>query len=219
MQPKDLSREAQQIGRRLKGFERILMTWRPRICPFHILMEYIPAGSKILDIGCGNGLWLLMLSRLGRISSGVGLEVDQAKISTANSLKQPSDPLRFIRDNGGEDWPAGCDCLSIIDVLHHVPREQQQMFLQRIVNTHTERIIFKDIDPKPKLTRFLNTCHDLVLARQIPKYCTPAKVQAWLHEIGYSVQRCDRADMVWYSHYLIVADKTKRRHMGVKTQR
>jgi len=208
MQPKDLSREAQQIGRRLKGFERILMTWRPRICPFHILMEYIPAGSRMLDIGCGNGLWLLLLSRLGRISGGVGLEVNPTKISTANSLKRPTDPLRFIQDNGREDWPAGCDCLSIIDVLHHVPREEQRTFLQRIVNTHAERIIFKDIDPKPKLTRFLNTCHDLALARQIPKYCSPAKVRTWLNEIGYSIQCSVRADMAWYSHYLIVAHKT-----------
>jgi 2-polyprenyl-3-methyl-5-hydroxy-6-metoxy-1,4-benzoquinol methylase len=207
MQPKDLSRVAQQICRRLKGFERFLMTWRPRICPFHILMEYIPAGSRVLDIGCGNGLWLLLLSRLGRISGGIGLELNPTKISTANSLKQPTDHLRFIRYNEREDWPVGCDCLSIIDVLHHVPVEQQRLFLQRIVSTHAERIVFKDIDPKPKLKRFLNTCHDLVLARQLPNYCKPANVRAWLNEIGYSVRCYDRADMAWYSHYLIVANK------------
>lgn len=204
----ELCKIAQTLSRDLTLKDRILMGQRPRICPFHVLVDFIEQGSSVLDIGCGSGLWLFLLARLNRIASGCGVEIRSEKIALANSLKRDNDPLMFSALSPEEAWPdQSVDCLSMIDVLHHVPPAEQKNFIQRIGATQARRIIFKDIDPTAKIKSCMNTLHDLVLSQQKPTYCRKNKVAEWLEEMGYRIQHVGRHDMLWYSHYLIVADK------------
>ena len=206
--PKELCEIARSLSRDLTLKDRILMGYRPRICPFHDLVDFVEPGSSVMDIGCGSGLWLFLLARLNRIASGWGLEVRPEKIAIANSLKQDDDPLEFIAQSSEATWPLkAVDCLSMIDVLHHVPPPEQKNFIQRIQATQVRRIIFKDIDPTAKIKCCMNTLHDLVLSQQKPGYCRKEKVAGWFQEMGFQIKHMDRHDMLWYSHYLIVAER------------
>ncbi|MFC2972126.1 methionine biosynthesis protein MetW [Azotobacter bryophylli] len=49
-----------------------------------IIQEWIPAGSRVLDLGCGNGELLAWLRDNKRVS-GYGLEIDQANIAACLS--------------------------------------------------------------------------------------------------------------------------------------
>ena len=188
--------------------ERFLMMHRPQICPFHVLMEHVPQGSRVLDIGCGAGLWLLLLSRTGRIAGGTGVELAQAKIDIANSIKSRGDDLEFHALSSETPWPQGeYNCLSMIDVLHHVPVPQQRDFLGRIADTSARTVIFKDIDPKAIVKRRMNSLHDMLLAHQLPRYCEKETVAQWLEQMGFEINHIGRHDMLWYSHYLIVAKR------------
>ena len=210
--PKQLSALARAVShdRGLGLVDRFLMTCRPRICPFHVLLDHIPSGARLLDVGCGNGLWLFLLSRLGRISTGLGVEVDPAKVDIANSLKMPEDVLEFIRLGPEDDWPRDCcDGLTMIDVLHHVPMQQHGAFLSRIVSTGASRVLFKDVDPSAPIKRRMNSLHDLALSSQLPRYARQEDVVRRLEDIGFAISYIGRHDMLWYSHYVIVADKTR----------
>ncbi|MBX9737461.1 MAG: hypothetical protein K2X32_11100, partial [Phycisphaerales bacterium] len=44
---------------------RQLQRFRPYICPFEELIRHVPAGASVLDVGCGGGLWLHLLSATG----------------------------------------------------------------------------------------------------------------------------------------------------------
>jgi len=205
----ELCEIAQALSHDLTLKDRILMGKRPRICPFHVLLDFVEQDSSVLDIGCGSGLWLFLLARLNRIASGWGVEVRSEKIALANSIKRENDPLAFLTQNPTEPWPQKSpDSLSMIDVLHHIPPPEQKNFILRIKATQARRIIFKDIDPTAKIKSGMNTLHDLVLSQQKPTYCRKEKVAHWLEEMGYRIQHLGRHDMLWYSHYLIVADKT-----------
>jgi len=205
----DLSRIAKSFSRPLGLIDRLLNTWRPRICPFHDLMEYVPDGACVLDIGCGTGLWLYLLSRTEKISFGLGVEVDSVKVDLANAIKTAEDRLEFRSIPPGTQWPSGnFDCLTMIDVLHHVPRPHQQDFLRRIEQTGATRIVFKDIDPTAKCKAAMNTLHDLLLSHERPRYREKDTVAEWLEETGYRISHAGRHDMLWYSHYLVVADKS-----------
>jgi 2-polyprenyl-3-methyl-5-hydroxy-6-metoxy-1,4-benzoquinol methylase len=206
--PKELSEKAKEFSSGLGLKDRLLMVWRPRICPFHIIMDHVPDGSSVLDIGCGMGGWLYFLSRFSKISSGVGVEVSAERIDNANSMKTDDDPLEFAAIEVDDDWPGGSyDCLTMIDVLHHVPPAGQKEFMNRISKLDVKKIIFKDIDPKAKIKSFMNSLHDVVLSKQLPRYCEKDKVAAWLEEMGYEITFSSRCDMLWYSHYLITAEK------------
>src|SRR5215467_1338795 len=58
--------------------------YRPYVCPFHLLLDQIPQGASVLDVGCGAGLFILLLARLGRIRSAVGFDVDSVSIRAAH---------------------------------------------------------------------------------------------------------------------------------------
>ena len=208
MHPKELSQKADSISQGLNFKERFLMKWRPWICPFHILMEHVPQGSSVLDIGCGNGLWLFLLWRLGRISEGIGIEINQAKIDAANSLKKNEDKLEFTRFEPKDKWrQRSYQCVTMIDVLHHVRKDKQKDFISQIAQSNSKRIIFKEIDTRPRIKNFMNTLHDLLLSREFPKYYQKDQVVRWLEEFGYRISYTGKYDMLWYSHYIIVADK------------
>ena len=203
-----LSRIAKSFSQPLGLKDRLLNTWRPRICPFHDLMEYVPEGARVLDIGCGTGLWLYLLSRTESISFGLGVEVDSVKVNLANTIKRAEDRLEFQSILPEMQWPSGnFDCLTMIDVLHHVPPPRQQDFLRRIEQTGATRIVFKDIDPTAKCKAAMNTLHDLLLSHERPRYREKETVAHWLDESGYRTSHMGRHDMLWYSHYLVVADK------------
>jgi len=203
-----LSRIAKSFSQPLGLIDRLLNTWRPRIFPFHDLMEYVPDDARVLDIGCGTGLWLYLLSRTKRISFGLGVEVDLVKVDLANAIKTAEDRLEFRSIPPEMQWPSGnFDCLTMIDVLHHVPPPHQRDFLRRIEQTGATRIVFKDIDPTAKCKAAMNTLHDLLLSHQRPRYREKEMVAEWLEEIGYCISHEGRHDMLWYSHYLVVADK------------
>ncbi|MGA2915492.1 MAG: class I SAM-dependent methyltransferase [Sedimentisphaerales bacterium] len=171
-------------------------------------MEHIHSGSSVLDIGCGTGLWLLLLSRFGRLSKGVGIEIDARKVQIANSIKKPQDKIEFMQISREDDWPQGSyDCVTMIDVLHHILPEQQETFLAKIKDIDTKRIVFKDIDSEAKIKCLMNSLHDILLSRQMPRYCEKEKVAEIFKQMGFTIKYMNRHDMIWYSHYIIVAEK------------
>ncbi len=186
----------------------MLMTYRPRICPFHRLLEQVPKNSSVLDIGCGNGLWLLLLAELGQIRRGIGLDISIEKIQLAEGLKRPDMPLDFRPMTAGQAWPKeAADCVTLIDVIHHIPPDDQKPFVQSIDQTGTRLLIVKDIDPTAFWKSAANTLHDLALSGQRPRYCSPSVLCEWLHEVDFEIQLHARCDMLWYSHFMIVARK------------
>ena len=206
--PEQLSAIARRLGSNLSFPERLLFQYRPSICPFHMLLEQVPQGSRILDVGCGNGLWLLLLAELKRISAGTGIEITRDKIAIAQGLAKNFQALDFKFVPADESWPEGdFNVLSVIDVLHHVPRNEQRRFFERVRKTRVEWILFKDIDPGRSVRRRMNTLHDMLLARQIPAYCDRETVVNWLRDIGFRVRNEQNTNMLWYGHYMILASR------------
>ena len=208
MTPADLSKISGSLAAELRFKDKFMMTYRPRICPFHILIDHVPQGSNILDIGCGSGLWLFILSRLGRISSGTGIDVSRHGIEIAESIKKEDDKLIFHELGDREKWPSGdYHCLSMIDVLHHVDPADRDDFFDKVGRSSAKRIIFKDIDPGAWVKSKMNTLHDILLSHQVPRYSLPDEVAEMIKSKGYSLVEKKRCDMLWYSHFLLVFDK------------
>ena len=142
------------------------------------------------------------------ITYGIGIEVAAEKILLADFVKTSADVVEFRHVPAEQGWPeVECDVLTMIDVLHHVSPQHQRDFMGRIGSSRTKKVIFKDIDPSARCKSKMNTLHDLVLSHQRPHYCRPETVAQWLAEMGFSVICTKRCDMLWYSHYVIVAER------------
>ena len=187
---------------------RLLMTARPLICPLDVAAETVPAGSHVLDVGCGAGLWLRWLARERGIASGVGVDVSAKAIAVAAACAADESALRFEHLETETAWPAGpFEVVTAIDVLHHVRREAQRPFVAALAEKAEQRVVLKDLAPTPRWRAWANALHDFLMTRSRVYPRPMDEVAAWMQEDGLTIVRAERVHRVCYSHYLVVADR------------
>jgi 2-polyprenyl-3-methyl-5-hydroxy-6-metoxy-1,4-benzoquinol methylase len=194
------------------GKEYWLARIRDFICPMAPIVQKIPERSTHLDIGCGRGVLLgVVTAERGTLSSGC--EVSAAAVAAARcSLQRLASRLgcrapNVVHTPSSHLWPPGpFDVVTIVDVLHHVAPTQQEVFLtaaaRRVRNGGM--LIFKDMALYPIWKRMMNTLHDLLFARQLVHYMSLDAVIALLRKEGLVLAETERYNALWYSHELAV---------------
>jgi 2-polyprenyl-3-methyl-5-hydroxy-6-metoxy-1,4-benzoquinol methylase len=164
----------------------------------------------VLDVGCGGGLWLVLLRETGRISRGVGFDSSKPAIDLARALPASGGaPLEFLHLPAQDEWPAGpFDAVSIIDVLHHVPTDvASSLFVNAFARLRPGGIlIYKDMYPG-SWRSLCNRLHDLVMARQIIHLARTEQVERWAAAAGFRPVLRRRTNMLWYGHELHVFER------------
>lgn len=191
-------------GGRIGG--RAMQTLRPFICPFGPLLRLVPEGSRVLDVGCGSGLFLGLLASEGRISSGRGFDASGSALRLASTMTSNLPALAPISIHFLDvtaEWPLETfDCVSIIDVMHHVPPTHQQRFFR----TAAERVapggflLYKDMVSIPRWRAWANRLHDLIVAKQWISYARMESVCEWAAAAGLEKRSAGSANMFWYGH-------------------
>jgi SAM-dependent methyltransferase len=210
-----LARCARRLYREAPPIQRVLQVLRPFICPFHRLMELVPPGARILDIGCGAGLFLGLLSESNRIEEGVGFDVNPKSVRVAQTMARAlNGPARLTleRIEASVPWPAGpFDAVSMVDVMHHVhPGEQPHIAARAAAVLKPGGLfIYKDMVSRPVWRAWANRLHDLIMARQWIHYASLEQVHRWAARAGLELQSSGQCNMFWYGHEWAVYRKTE----------
>jgi 2-polyprenyl-3-methyl-5-hydroxy-6-metoxy-1,4-benzoquinol methylase len=192
--------------------QRTLAALRPYICPVHPILNAVPQGSEVLDIGCGNGLALLLMARFRGIRRGTGIEISQRALVAARKVSAEAGlPLTFVECGGFEAWPdEQFETVTMIDVLHHVPKPIREQFITQALQRVAPggRFVFKDMAARPWWRASWNMFHDIVLARQLVHVEPAANVIAWAAQAGFRPQSM-RAYVACglYGHELLVFER------------
>ncbi|WP_102783201.1 class I SAM-dependent methyltransferase [Thalassospira sp. GB04J01] len=125
------------------NLERLLseraMSYEGGIHPKHRLMRYhdffvenIQQGSRVVDIGCGNGAVARSIALNVPGSEVCGVEMDEYRFRQAASADNPKN-LEFIFGDAFQVLPKGAaDVVILSNVLEHI--EDRQAFLSRIID-------------------------------------------------------------------------------------
>lgn len=190
------------------------MVHRPRICPFEDLLPLIPEGQRILDVGCGNGTFLLLLARYRSPSHLMGVDIDPRAVARAEGLLARCPFARSYRVEvfDGQRLPPAvgmADDVLLVDVLHHVHPRSQKRFLGMLFHAMQPgaTLVLKDIDASRRLLATCNLLHDLILARQKVHAVAAGVAEQWLRDTGFTVVPARRQRRLCYPHYTIVARK------------
>ena len=70
-----------------KNLSGVIQRLRPRICPFSTLLPLFPRGSRVLDVGCGSGLWAGLLIATDRAVFVHGFDASKKAIDIARRMQ------------------------------------------------------------------------------------------------------------------------------------
>jgi len=196
------------------GFiDTLKIRYRPLICPFGPLFEFVQPGDRVCDIGCGSGQFALLLNRFTPVKEILGLEISERLVNNAQQLfaaEKDSKPHRFeVYD--GKTFPDRLkeyDLLFLVDVLHHVPPAAQQDFLEAVFAKMRPgaRFILKDIDGASPFVVF-NKLHDMVFSGEIGKERSLRKAAEMASRAGFKITSTFKRLSAVYPHYFLALEK------------
>ena len=202
----ELAKTAKYLYGRHGGLSARIQIFRPYICPFEKLLPFVPTGSKVLDVGCGAGLFLGLLGSHGAIERGLGFDISRPAIDLAQCIARElagRADLEFVEVDAASAWPDGeFDVVSMIDVLRHVEPGDQMKVLS-LAASRTRRgglLLYKDMALRPRWRAWCNRAHDLVMAREWIRHVPFGRVQQHLSSLGMAQVARGSAARYWYAH-------------------
>lgn len=133
--PTGVGRAALRAYRPLPLTARLHATVRWWTAPFAALQARVPVDGRILEIGCGHGLFCTYLALAEPTRTVVGVDIDTDKIAqaqvVARELGAPN--LRFDVASSGSVAAGPWDAIAIVDMLYLLPEPAQRDLLAAAV--------------------------------------------------------------------------------------
>ena len=190
---------------------RLQQRFRSRVCPFEPLVPEIrDTGGRLLDYGCGAGLFGLHCVTQGYVEGVDGVDINDSAIEAAEAARQSSPRADAVRFQVGDPPETSYDAISMIDVMHHVsPTGQRASFLDLCERLAPGGVlVYKDMCQRPRWRALANRLHDLTLNRQWIHYVPIDQVIEWAtDEGGLTLERRSRFNYLVYGHELAVFRK------------
>jgi 2-polyprenyl-3-methyl-5-hydroxy-6-metoxy-1,4-benzoquinol methylase len=113
------ARRAREAYRHLSRGDRFHVAVRWRSCPFPEIEAQVPRAGRVLDLGCGHGVFSLFLAARSPARKVTGTDLDAAKLVSARQAARQTDlPVTFV-ESDGDHLPAGpWDAITVVDVLY-----------------------------------------------------------------------------------------------------
>jgi 2-polyprenyl-3-methyl-5-hydroxy-6-metoxy-1,4-benzoquinol methylase len=131
---------------------RLHTTIRAWTCPFAALLERVPAEGRLLEVGCGHGLFA-NAAALGRPRLQVlGIDPSADKIRWAQATVDGRGNVRFAQAGIDAVGERDFDLLAVIDVLYLVARAGWTDFLRACHERLRPggRLLLKEVDVRPR---------------------------------------------------------------------
>jgi 2-polyprenyl-3-methyl-5-hydroxy-6-metoxy-1,4-benzoquinol methylase len=115
----DPARRARGAYSHLGRGDRFHTAVRWRTCPFPAVEAAMPRTGRVLDLGCGHGLFSLYLAAAGPDREVVGVDIDEDKlVSARRAAAHAGLAVRFEAAPDGRVPPGPWDAITVVDVLY-----------------------------------------------------------------------------------------------------
>lgn len=196
---------------------RLFLRLRQHITPYEAMAQSLPQNGKILDMGCGHGLFSSLLAALHPNAKILGIDHDKSRVQAAQSAAKTIPNLQFESGEASASLPDNTfDGAALIDVLHYLGPKEQRQTLENIKRCLKDNgvLIVREVDNNNSLTSRWNRFYEFVSVKiGITKSRNSSShfrsSQDWmrlLDSVGFSVsaQRCSHP---LFSDVLFVAKK------------
>lgn len=185
---------------------------RPKLLSVMDLL--LPDEGRILDIGCGFGLFAAYFAQTQPARRIVGVDPDVRRVRTAERVAKRLG-LQGQTFHAGDARDAAFegpfDAAYVLDVMHHIPVEDQMPLLQRLHDVLAPRgvLVMKDITTEPRFGLKFTEILDRVMVGWDEPLCYRHH-REWgemLTSLGFHVRMVRVPDVLPYPHVVIKATK------------
>ena len=186
---------------------------RPKLLSVMDLL--LPDEGRILDIGCGFGLFAAYFGQMQPARRIVGVDPNERRIAMARRVCSGLglDGHTFVagdaRDVALEGTFAGA---YVLDVMHHIPKADQLPMLERLRDLLAPRgvLVVKDITTEPAFGLEFTRLMDRVMVGwdEPLAYRHHREWGEMLTSLGFHVRMVRVPDVLPYPHVVIAATKT-----------
>ena len=175
--------------------------------------QYLPRRGRVLDLGCGFGLFSLYYASVRPEIAVEGIDLAPRRIAMAraaagrlglaNVAYEVGDARAF---QGGRSF----DAAYMLDIVHHIPPETVRPLLEQLAKVLPPggRLLIKDVDSRPAWKRWFTHALDRVMDPRSPvRYWSGEELQGLLEDVGFGVYRHLMVDILPYPHVLYVCQR------------
>ena len=175
--------------------------------------QYLPRRGRVLDLGCGFGLFSLYYASVLPAIEIEGLDLNPRRIAMARKAAERLG-LRNARYEVGNatDFRGGrvFDAAYMLDIIHHIAPETVRPLLEQMAKALPAggRLLIKDVDTRPAWKRWFTHALDRLMDPGTPvRYWGGEELQGLLEEIGFTVHRHLMVDILPYPHILYICQR------------
>lgn len=110
---------------------RLHVRARHWLCPLERIAAHVPLRGRVLDVGCGHGLFANLLALEAPARTLLGVDPMASKIAVAARVARGLPNVRFAVGSAADVREAPWDVVTILDVLYLLPPPAKLALLER----------------------------------------------------------------------------------------
>ncbi|KPK00266.1 MAG: hypothetical protein AMK71_08555 [Nitrospira bacterium SG8_35_4] len=199
-----LKNEVMHLHSQYGFLTRMYARLRMILSPIVAIERYVPVKGNILDLGCGSGIFANILS-IGSLERKVfGVDYSSDRIETAKKISRGNPNLEFVAGDVNTTPFERFEVVTLIDLLHHMPFEEQDTLLKKIYDklNNGDALIIKDLEKAPYWKYIFHYIQDSISYRERLYFRSAEEMEKVLKRIGFQVDRVSLASGYPHPHVL-----------------
>ena len=186
------------LYRALPASVRLHTRVRQWTCPMAAVVARTPDAGRLLEVGCGHGLFANAAAVAHAGLDVLGVDRDAQKIRWAEATVDGRPRIRFRCQDLGEVAERDFDAVAVLDVLYLVPRAEWPTFLRGLYERLRKggRLLLKDVEPRPRWKFYRCLAQETVSVRLLGithggafAFADRAEMESLLCEAGFDALR------------------------------
>lgn len=195
------------------------MAVRWRSCPFPAVAEVLPRAGRVLEVGCGHGLFAAYLALQSPDRVVAGIDIDERKIAAARraaSRAGEAARLAFELAAPGQLPNGPYDAIAVVDVLYLLGRDDQEELVTALAARLAPGgvLAIKEMDVAPRWKVLWNRFQEqlavkvlrITAGREIT-FVPPAVLAGWLADAGLRTELQPLHKGTVHPHHLVVGKR------------
>jgi 2-polyprenyl-3-methyl-5-hydroxy-6-metoxy-1,4-benzoquinol methylase len=209
-------RDAIRLYNKQSRLVRWFVRLRHILSPLEAVEEMVPKEGKVLDVGCGHGLFSSYMALREPSRDVLGIDPAPAKIKAARMTEPPVPNARYL-GGGIEVVPENSrfDAITIVDVLYLLPEVEQRKILKDCHHLLAESgvLILKTQDTRPRWRYWWTCAQESVMVgvgmtHGSGLHFLPAeKSRRMLEEVGFTVTLHKLPSRIFYPNIVFICYK------------